>query len=62
MHVAHRVVADVAHVDAPRRIGEHLQHVGLGLGARAVGDEAALLVPPLLPAAVRLRPGRSGRS
>ena len=26
-HVAHRVVAHVAHVDAPRRIGEHLQHV-----------------------------------
>ena len=26
-HVAHRVVAHVAHVDAPRRVGEHLQHV-----------------------------------
>ncbi len=26
-HVAHRVVAHVAHMDAPRRIGEHLEHV-----------------------------------
>ena len=26
-HVAHGVVAHVPHVDAPRRIGEHLQHV-----------------------------------
>ena len=26
-HVAHGVVAHMAHVDAPRRIGEHLQHV-----------------------------------
>ena len=50
--VAHRVVADVAHVDAPRGIGEHLQHVSLGLGAIAVGREAALLLPPRLPAAV----------
>ena len=39
MHVAHRVIADMAHVDAPRGIGEHLQHVGLGLVAVAVGAE-----------------------
>jgi hypothetical protein len=26
-HVAHRIVADMAHMDAPRRIGEHLEHV-----------------------------------
>ena len=26
-HVAHRVVAHMAHVDAPGRIGEHLEHV-----------------------------------
>ena len=32
-NVAHRVVAHVPHVDAPRRIGEHLQDIGLGLGA-----------------------------
>ena len=25
--IAHRVVADMAHMDAPRRIGEHLEHV-----------------------------------
>ncbi len=50
--VAHRVVADVAHVDAPRRIGEHLEDVGLGLGAVAVGAEALLGFPPRLPAAI----------
>ena len=52
--VAHRVIADMAHVDAPRRIGEHLQHIGLGLGACAVGGEALRLVPPRLPARVGL--------
>ena len=26
-HVAHGVVAHMAHMDAPRRIGEHLEHV-----------------------------------
>src|SRR6185437_5526721 len=51
-HVAHRVVADVAHVDAPRRIGEHLPHVGLRLVAGAIGGKAPRLFPPLLPAAV----------
>ena len=29
-HIAHRIVAHMAHVDAPRRIGEHLQHIVLG--------------------------------
>ena len=32
-NVAHRVITDMAHVNAPRGIGEHLQHVGLGLVA-----------------------------
>ncbi len=50
--VAHGVIADVAHVDAPRRIGEHLQDVGLGLGAAAVGAEAGRFLPARLPAAV----------
>ena len=31
-HVAERVVAHVAHVDAARRIGEHLEHVVFGPG------------------------------
>ena len=53
-HVTHRVVADVAHVDAPRGIGEHLQDVGLGLVAVAVGFEATALCPARLPAAVGL--------
>ena len=31
-HIAHRIVAGMADVEAPRRIGEHLHHVVLGLG------------------------------
>ncbi len=52
--VAHRVVAHMAHVDAPRGIGEHLEHIGLGLAAVAVGREAVFFGPPRLPAAVGL--------
>ena len=49
-HVAHGVVADVAHVDAPRRVGEHLQHVVFRARV-VVGDlEDAALVPGFLPA------------
>ena len=49
-HVAHRVVPHVAHVDAPGRVGEHLQHVVFR--ARVVGRrlEHATLVPDGLPA------------
>jgi hypothetical protein len=59
-HVAHGVVAHVAHVDAPRGVGEHLEDVvflargfpggggpGEGVGGRA---EDALGVPGGLPA------------
>ena len=49
-HVAHRVVADVPHVDAPRRIGEHLEDEGLGAGTRVVGAEGRGVVPRRLPA------------
>ena len=49
-HVAHRVVAHVAHVDAPRRIGEHLQHVVFRPRVVVRGREDAALVPGLLPA------------
>jgi uncharacterized pyridoxal phosphate-containing UPF0001 family protein len=43
--VAHRVVAHVAHVDAPRRIGEHFEHVVLS--ARIVVPVAGLMcIPP----------------
>ena len=51
-HVAHGVIAHMAHVDAPRRIGKHLEHVGLGLVAAAVGNERTLLFPARLPAPV----------
>ena len=49
-HVAHRVVADVAHVDPPRRVGEHLQHVVFRARVAVVGLEQALRGPGLLPA------------
>jgi len=52
-HVPHRVVADMAHVDAPRRIGEHLQDIGLGLRAAVVGVEG----PPFLPDSLPVRVG-----
>ena len=51
-HVAHRVIADVPHVDAPRGVGEHLQYIGLWLVAVAVSGKAAGLGPSLLPSAV----------
>jgi hypothetical protein len=40
-HVAHRVVADVPHVDAPRGVGEHLEHVVL----RPAGSASARKTP-----------------
>ena len=49
MHVAQRVVAHVAHVHAPRRVGEHLELVALGLLALVLGAEGAALLPHLLP-------------
>ena len=56
-HIAQRVVADVAHVDAPGGVGEHLEHVALrarragalGKGIRVGGGKDALLLPHLLP-------------
>jgi len=49
-HVAHHIVAGVAHVDVARRIGEHLEHVigrtaGVGVGHRkgVSGRPAGLL-------------------
>ena len=54
-HVAHRVVADMAHMDAPRRIGEHLEDIGLGARRAVVGArKRAALLPDLLPAGVGL--------
>src|SRR5579872_7297973 len=37
--VAHGIIADVTHVDASGGIGEHLEHIGFGLIAGAVGAE-----------------------
>ena len=48
-HVAQRVVARMADMDAPRRIGEHLELVALGRLALVLGAEGAALVPHLLP-------------
>ena len=44
-HVAHGVVAHVAHVDAPRRVGEHLEHVVFRARVVVFGGENAALVP-----------------
>ena len=52
-HVAHRVVAHVPHMDAPGRIGEHLQHVVFRPRVVVAGGEDALVVPGLLPAHLR---------
>ena len=48
-HVALGVVAHVAHMDAPRRVGEHLQHVVFGARPVHPGTEGLALVPGLLP-------------
>jgi hypothetical protein len=49
-YVAHGIVAHVAHVDAPRGVGEHLEHV-VGLAAIVVFDlEGLVVLPGLLPA------------
>ncbi len=52
--VAHGVVADVAHVDAPRRVGEHLQDVVFRAGIVVRGFEDAGIRPRLAPARFRL--------
>ena len=49
-HVAHRVVAHVPHMDAPRRVGEHLQHVVFRARVVVLRGEDGLIVPGLLPA------------
>ena len=48
-HVALGVVAHVAHMDAPRRVGEHLEHVVFGARTVHPGTEGLALVPGLLP-------------
>ena len=55
-HVAQRVVADMAHVDLPAGIGEHLQHVvfRLVVGWDVGHAEAAVFGPGALPARLSL--------
>ena len=48
-HVAHGVVAHMPHVDAPRRIGEHLQHVIFRALVVVAGQEGLPLLPDPLP-------------
>jgi hypothetical protein len=48
-HVAHRVVAHVADMDAPRRIGEHFQDVVFRTRIVVVRLEKLRLRPGLLP-------------
>ena len=49
-HVAERIVADMADMDAPGRVGEHLQHVIFRPRIVVFGGEDRLLVPLALPA------------
>ena len=53
-NVAHRVVADVAHMDAPRRIGEHLEDVIARPLILVRRLEDAVVGPSCLPARLRL--------
>ena len=48
-HVAHRIIAHMAHMDAARRIGKHLQHVIFRPRIVVAGAEHRRLVPDLLP-------------
>ena len=53
-HIAHRVIADMPHMDAPRWIGEHFQDVRFWTrigGGRSF--EHRLLFPDFLPMPVR---------
>ena len=52
--IAHGIVAGVPHMDAPRRIGEHLQHIGFGFVGMRRRLEQGARVPFLLPAAFRV--------
>ena len=53
-NVAHRVVAHVPHVDAPRWVGEHLEHVIFRPRVVVLGREDASIGPDLLPTGLGL--------
>ena len=48
-NIPHRVVAHMPHMDAARRVGEHLQHVVFRTRRRLVGHKELAVVPDLLP-------------
>ncbi|MDT4840437.1 hypothetical protein FQZ97_742610 [compost metagenome] len=52
-HVTHRIVAHMAHVNAPRWIGEHFEHVVLLAGIAVVGFESLVFFPDFLPMCFR---------
>ena len=47
--VAHRIVADVAHMNASRGVGKHLKHVAFGLLVVLGGPENLVFFPDMLP-------------
>ena len=48
-HIAHGIVAHMAHMNAPRGIGEHFQDIILGLGRIMAGSKDAGVIPSGLP-------------
>ena len=58
--IAHRIVADVPHMDAPRWIGKHLKHIGPRIVAGAIRAETLGRVPGCLPAGVRRKRVEAG--
>ena len=48
-HVANGIVAHVPHVDVARRVGEHLQHIVLGLAAFMAAGKRIVSLPAGLP-------------
>ncbi len=52
-HVTHRIVAHMAHVNAPRWIGEHLEHVIFFAAVAVVCLESLVFFPDFLPMCFR---------
>ena len=53
-HVAHDIIAPMADMDAPGRVGEHLEHVIFGARVVIAGAVDTPFVPDLLPAGLGL--------
>ncbi len=52
-NITHRIVAHMAHMDAPRRIGEHLEHIIFLAAVAIVGFESPVFFPDFLPMSFR---------